>query len=653
MIPVIQTQKKQEQTIIFKGFPLGENTSVSDNLLLPQELAKCVDFKFKRGGRLETRDGVVKYSDTKIGIITDIASCSLTGTQYTIITDADYKVYYLSTLTPTAIGTAAGESFIIPYNDVAIICDGSYLKYCATTAAIKIAYDAGPGGYQYSNYIGLDQTTLTAARVAAKFTSAAFTGYTMPVTKITVKVREVGGTAAITGTIRLVSTDVAIATKVYTGHVPSSAADFIDITFASTDVTTEMLPATEYYASIEGSNFEVQCSTVDGAAGVAYTYAPSTWTADTAKSPIMRVHPGLPPKADFGYVSGNRLWIRDPDKLGWAKFGNLTHLDWSTPNGGGWVGVVDDNANSFEIGGFADLYGDLYVYGTENHPYLCKLTGDSPDQFSLPLLFQNAWATQKTLINVTNDLWNASATGVDNLSGVQEFGDLRTYSVSDPVKDKLDNWVSATAFAGYNAKDGQYWLYMPTYDYVLICHTKQPIRMETGEVRYPWSRYTLPATPSCFKQVGGRFLIGSTDGYVYELDPDEYEDLSTTQIEPEFKTSRVDLPFRYSNLTRIQIMGNSITGTSFDMDMYKDGNSSTSVNTWSDIAFPMSDVITIADLTMTCTAATSAISPSQSPLFIYLNIKAISFQIECSAIQIAGEPVFFDGLMIGFVQLEV
>jgi len=651
-------RKKPEGAIQLQGFPLGENTSVPPSQLTQKELASCIDCKIKQGGRLESREAIVKYTSAGIGSIVDMESVSLDGTNYELVSDGDNKIYYLnntggSTVTPVQIGTAAtaGTSYFISYNDVALICDGSYLKYCDDTTEIKMAYDAGTGGTMFDNYSGdFDgAVTITTAGAGCTFTTPNWdAGYTIPSTEVFFHgIQSTSGTASIDSVdIWDVSGSAAVATTGFTADIPTASEDFLDVGYTS--VIAELEPNKEYYALIKGENFDLSYTDVPSG-GKMIT---AGGTPDTTKNPIMRVHPGLPPKAVFGDVSGNRPWIKNPDEPGRAYFGNLTHLDWSTPNGGGYVGVVDENANSFEIGGIADLFGTPYFYGTEAHPYICKLTGSIPSEYSLPLLFQRTWTTQRTLVNANNDLWNMSATGVDNLNGVQEFGDLRTYTASDPIKDRLKYWDTDTAFAGYHARDGQYWLYMPEFNYINVCHTKYPIRMETGEVRYPWSRYTPPAIPTQFKEVGNNFLMGSSDGFVYKLDSTEYKDLATDHIHPSFKTARIEIPFRTVDLIRIQFIGASRAGSQFNLDIYKNGNSSKSVNTW-EVLFPMSDSLTVDELIMDIGDMLFSIDPEQTPLYFRINVNVRSFQIECSQIHIAGYPVFFDGVLVNYRGREI
>jgi len=124
VIEIKGRKKRQEGVAQFKGFPLGENTSVPSSMLDPRELAECIDFKIKPGGRLETRDGIRKYSDTEIGGIKDITAVTIDGTEYDFCSDDDNKIYYLpdntagTGVTPTQITTSGVENtpYIIAYN---------------------------------------------------------------------------------------------------------------------------------------------------------------------------------------------------------------------------------------------------------------------------------------------------------------------------------------------------------------------------------------------------------------------------------------------------------------------------------------------------------------------------------------------------------
>ena len=241
---------------------------------------------------------------------------------------------------------------------------------------------------------------------------------------------------------------------------------------------------------------------------------------------------------------------------------------------------------------------------------------------------------------------------MDPLTGVQEYGDLRTFTAADAIMDRFQYW-SSSAFAGYNAQDGQFWLYMPGYSYVSIAQTKQPISDTTGKIRYPWCRYTIPAVPSCFKQVGDKFFIGSTDGYIYQYDGGGYKDLGTNHIRPSFKTAYTIVTFTSVDLTGIQFMATSRTGGQFDIDIYKNGNETTTVQTYS-LALPMLETVTLEDIEDTPLEELEdvALSPEGVILHFDINVNCFSFQVEVSNILIVGQPIYIDGFVIRYRPVE-
>jgi len=349
----------------------------------------------------------------------------------------------------------------------------------------------------------------------------------------------------------------------------------------------------------------------------------------------MRINPGRPLKGSFGVVSDNRPFIAgDPDNLGYAHYGKLTHLEW------GYISAVDDNRNNFEIGALVDLYGDLWAYGTENQKYLATLVGDTEADWTLKRKFQQAWALPRTTSNTANDVFTGSGDGVDSLYGIQEYGDVRTFSESDRVQDKIqDNWVS-TAFSTYYPTDGQYWLYMPGYSKILICHTKHPEK--------PWTEYDPPITPTAFSKTGS-FYIGSDDGHLYKLS--DYKDLTTTQIYPQFRSAYVELPLD-GDLTRIQFVAQSLSGTEMDLDIYKNGSDEVSVNTYA-VSVAISGGLTVDELTMIVDDATFSLDPASVPKKIDLNIPCWSFQIGISNVSVSTNPVFFSGMFLNYSKVEI
>lgn len=512
-------QQAPRGVVQFQGFPHGLNTSVPSFQIQQTECAALINFKINRGGQLETRKPIVAYTSTAtIGnaAVKTFAQIPIGGTNYELIVDENHKLYYLNAGTPTLIGTLDGDAQLLAYNGVAIILDGGYIKFLDSVSEIHIAYDAGAGGttciFCFLNES--DDSTIalgdgTNSRIAQKFTTEDFgAGYTIPSIGSTFKLSKTG--AGYSGTdnvdimyrVRKVSDDSVVAEKVFIeapieDHVADTITEY-SVSLAPEDSTEELAPATAYYACLEYANGNISHyvnvhATNVTSGGMSYYYTGS-WVNSSTQNFLCKGGASPPPKGSFGTVSNARLFVAgDPDNPGYVWYSNLTHLDWSTPDGGGWVGAVDENKNNYDIGALVNLYGDLFVFGKEDQPYLCKLTGSSPSAYSLPVLFQRVWSTHRTALSVVNDVFSGSADGIDSLSGVQEYGDMRTFSASDPVYDRIrDYWNTATAFAGYYPRDGQYLLCMPDYHRLLVSHVKIPSAGPAGQsLRYPWCEYEL------------------------------------------------------------------------------------------------------------------------------------------------------------------
>lgn len=519
MLRVPPKRRKKYSSISMPGFRLGLNTVLEENLISNEEASELINFKLSEAGKtrggLVTRDPIVVETDFAVDsnaavVVYDRAPIS--GTDRIIMVDENGLVYYNDAGTPTQIGSLVLESGSVtatPFMGAMILFDGGYIKYLDGVTSVKLAYDSGTGtsGYQFDNSDGDNDTTITLGdgtniRVAYKFTSQAWTaGYKIPITTITVYLSKSGtpSATAITAKLRAVSDDSILASKELLADATTltGTAAATSVTFASTDITTEMSPSTAYYMTLEhaggspGNCVNVHCTTV-ASGGTGYHYI-AAWAADATKTPLMSLQPGMPPKADYGVVHNGRLWtFSESVKPGMSNFSNRSYKDFSTPDYAGYLGAVDDDENTFPIGGILSLYGELWFYGKQSQPYLAKLVGDTPDEYKINKIYQKAWTTQRTLIGTGNDGWSGSGDGVDTLSGVNEFGDVRTFSVSDPVGDRIrEYWDSDTAFAGYYPTDGQYVLCMPEYHRLMIGHTKQNTTDSNGNTRYPWSEYEL------------------------------------------------------------------------------------------------------------------------------------------------------------------
>jgi hypothetical protein len=659
----IPFQDVEREMMSFQRFPLGENTSVPAFQLDPKELAYCIDFKMNPGGRLESRPRFKAHTTVAAAAaIYDIVSANIGGTDYVIIS-AGTKIYYLNgSLVPTEIGTVAGPSKLIPYNNTCLICDGGYLKYIKSITEIDLAYDDGDyDGAIYNNATGYQDDSTTESvggveRVAAKFTTPNYgTGITMPPTRVAVVVQETT-TADITIKIRKVSDDSVVATKDYDRPISSSAPEEIEVTFDAGDITAELAASTDYYVSVEGDGFKVFQSTVVSG-GVLYTYDGSTWTNTATADPCITVWPGLPPKAEDGIIFNDSPFIKDPDEPGRLYFGNQTHLDWSTTNEAGWLGVLDEGKNSYPVGALGVLYDSLVIIGTEEHPFVAMLTGYDPSDYQITSMFQSLWSTPGLVQNTNNEFWCGSQDGVTTLSGVEEYGDLRTQPVSDSIKDAFENW-SSSAISGYYPYDGQYWLFFPDAPtYIHVCHVKQPIRDNDGIVRFPWVRYknVLPssAEPTKFCMVEGEFMIGASDGKIYTLSDSIIKDLTTTYVQPKFKTAYMETVFQEADIEQIQTLFACRTGLEFTLNVYVNRSRRTVYSAFTR-SYPLADDLTIAEVEdiPISDIADRAVIEGGSPAFFDVNIHCFAIQFECQDFKVIGTPIYVDGFVIKLRKLK-
>lgn len=503
--------------ITWAGWPHGLNTVLPASQITAKELASALNWRYGQNGQVITRPPVYRYTAAATIDAAPVVAAETVvvgGNTYTLEVDDQGRIYYLDVdREPVQItGTLENPPQIVAFGGFAVICDGGYLKYLDGTSAVKIAYDEGAGasGYQWQNLTATPAGSLplgngTTTRVAQKVTTQAWTaGYTIPTVRIEVSLSKTGAGYAgtdnlpVVAKLRKVSDDSVVATHnlTETAGELGAVAETIVAEFAAADLTAEMAPETAYYLSIEYGNGDasnyvnVHYSDAAAAAGKAYTYAGS-WTADTAKDLIAGLAPGRPPKADHACVWDNRLWSRDPDALGLVRFCQVGFFDWCTEGVAGRIYVGDEDENNFPVGALADIYDVLWVFGTEAHPYLAKISGNTTDGYQCKPVYHRPWTTARALISAVNDLWFANAQGVDALGGIQEFGDVRSWSYADAVSNRISRYWTADAIAGYFPPHGQYWLCLPGYHRILVAHTKNPSVSYDQRVRYPWSEYEI------------------------------------------------------------------------------------------------------------------------------------------------------------------
>jgi len=597
---------KRKSTVKILTYPMGLNTVSPDSMITANEFVTGLNLKLNDFGQLVTRQGLKKLSSVAMddaASIKHIARIPIGASTYTFVVDENYKIYKYTgaegSMNPgSELATLEGDATIEAFNGYGIILDGGYIKRTNGTT-VTLAYDDGEGttGYNYTNLCETCNTTTSlysgaTTRAGAKFTTQAWTaGYTIPLTYFDVWLSKEG---TLTGTVSAKLYDStgatvrATATTTYSNTDLTSNAMKMRFTF---DDAYGMSPSTAYIASIEyssddSSNYvKVHSNTV--AAGGDHYYYDGSWHAAATKDTVIGIKPGRPPKGAFGDVKSTRLHVAgDPDNPGRDWFSNLnTVLDWSTTcgilstntgyeeDGAGYVSSIDDNANSYPIGGQIAFMDDLYFFGQAQQPFLAKLTGKTPNEFTISPLYQQIYTDHKTLKGLPNDIWFTSGKSVHNMAGVQDYGDIRTFSPGDPIKDKVIDYFDSDAFAGYNPEDGQYLLQLSGYDNILVCHTANPIISQNGTKRYIWTEYKFKdLTPSAFAEFDGYFYVGCTDGHLYRLDSTIVED-SGTLPDVEYQSGIIEMPFGSINIKQEFLGIISSASATATLSFYKDGSS--------------------------------------------------------------------------------
>jgi hypothetical protein len=591
-------QPKQRKALAFLSSPRGINTLAPSRELGPNELVTCTNFKLIPGpaqkGQLTTilasRPGLKKVTTatTNDKSIKHAAYIPIAGTYKFLLVDSDHKLYSCTGSEPTldpgsSEKTLEGEATIVPFNDEAIILDGSYIKIWDGTS-VELAYDDGSGTRArlyhstcetLSDSKGRDLYSGATTRCGAKFTTPSWdAGYTIPLTRAKLWLSKTGSpTGTVSAKIYNADGSSLLATAETTLNPATqltTSAKVFEFTWAS-DATQDMAASTAYIIAVEysggdASNYVTVHGYTEASGGDQYYYDGS-WNNDATAGTAIDVYPSLPPKGKFGAVLGARLFVAgDPDYPGRLWFGNANSvLDWSTTDGGGYVSSVDYSSSAFPIGAIVSHFGQLLIFGKEEQPYLAVLQGANPSSYAIKPSWQQLWSTHKTALSLPNDVWFASGIGVQHLQGTESYGDLRSYPASDPVHDAVrDNW-DTDAIVGYHPKDGQYILKLSGRTNLLACHVGLPGR--------PWTEYALAnsVTPTCFLTAQNDLYLGGDDGNLYRFDESLHQD-DSNDLTFALKTGIAEHPFGTMHYKLFYTdVGRNVT--SYKLDFYTDGGS--------------------------------------------------------------------------------
>ena len=588
------------QPMTFWDKPMGMITNSKGQSVPPNYAVDITNLLINDNGFFQPRPGLkrvtthpagytIAFPDVFSAIKTDVY-CPVGSSYYRLIVDADHKLYKCTGTEPNldpgaAIAALAGPAMILPFSGFAVILDGSYIKYFDGTS-VKLAYDDGSDDKASQHdttcqaFDDASETKVYSGAITmagAAFTTQAWdAGYTIDLTRVSFWIKKTGSP---TGTIQVkiysddTGPDTLLATSTTEVDASVLTGNFYQQEFVFAEGALGLSPETKYYAVIDYSDGSAsKYITLAGSAALAgsgdsWAFI-AAWAADTAKNILCKVAPGKPPKAKFGDAKDTRLFVAgNPDNPGLLYYGNVNSLfDWSTFGSAGYVSAVDDNASSFPIGAIVAHYGDLYVWGKKEQPYLCKLTGSGPDDFSLPPLWQKTYTEHHNLLSLPNNVWIASPDGLNSLGGVAEYGDLRVAPYSEAVEDIFRAYWSEAAFIGYHPDNEQIMIKLSGYSKTLVCHTRQP--------KSPWCFYNFKdITPTCFSNFNGATYVGAADGHIYKLDRTLVKDNSAA-FDIVLESGWIEQPFGEAMLDNMYANVSSEI-SSYKMEIFVDGITAT------------------------------------------------------------------------------
>ena len=661
-------RRPRQTTIKYGPWDGGLLTELQPEQANRSQLVEAKNMILLGRGILRTRDGSTLVSSVS-GSTPDIKfarDVKVGATWYVLMSASDKKLYKDVAGTATAIATLEGESRFAGFMGLLFLFDGSYLKMWDGTN-LDIVYDNGTGStaYQYNNRTGKDDGSLalgnaTNIRVAQKVTTQAWdAGYTIPPTTVFARLSKTGtgGTGAIVMKIRLVSDDSVEATKTFLADVTTLSTTAVEYeeTFDSTDITDELSPSVAYYVTLEyaggdASNYVNVHYTTVASGGLAYHYI-AAWVADTTENLVLGLKPGRPPKASEGIVHNNRLRLLDPDNLSYVWYcaaGN--HLDWSTPNGGGYVAVVDDSSTSFPVGAIASFYERLWVFGTPRQPFLGQEAGEDPQDFAINITLQKVSAEAKSLLVTPNDILFLHPGGVDDVKTIQEFGDIRAETHTDNIRATIHTYFSSAAFAGYDPEWGTYLLKLASYDPIIAVHTRlktikyKGLKGATFSPCTTWE-FNVGASeePTCFGEGNGYMYIGTDAGKLYRMDSTLVDD-NSRDVTYQFKTHYHTGLFEEMAANKIGISSFSRLGGQFDFYFYRD-NSRTSFDNFT-VTVPWDTTVLPSELTMPVEEMLFLVNPDD-----YYDRENLAFvfrtlQIGVQDVTLNGKPFYFGPIHI-------
>ncbi|MEW5820329.1 MAG: hypothetical protein AB1782_09075 [Cyanobacteriota bacterium] len=231
---------------------------------------------------------------------------------------------------------------------------------------------------------------------------------------------------------------------------------------------------------------------------------------------------GIPPVGSkYIEIYQNRVFMAgetaNPTKLSYSALSDPE--DWTTVDDAGWMEVgLNDGQKIVGIKSFFDV---LVVFKERSIYILSGSSGDpaSNDYFVLePINASIGAVSNRSIVQVGNDLYFLSEKGVYTLSGVQSYGDLNVSNISFKIQsliDELHKGILSESFAINDYEEGRIWFFVAKgsaqennfiliYDYNLNAWTKRSgFSSKCGLIFKDHSASKV------------KIYTGSYDGYIY------------------------------------------------------------------------------------------------------------------------------------------
>ncbi len=616
----------KQTTHRFGPFGGGYVTARDASQCGPSESPDILNFTIIENGLIRTRDGVTLSCSGMDGKVTHVRDCIVGGTSYTIIAtedDGTYRLYKKVAAGVEQIGTDTfftGPIRVVSFNDVLMIFDGGNAKmWDGTTLALN--YDSGVSAakklaanfnsemisYPVVGYSPILLTTSNCNAIGVKFTTPVWeaSAKIKPTTFKTLLARKGNGYTGTEKPLYMVIRDTETRTEVYskvldipsilpteTSGIGTTKADYrtyenvmTDDDYsgegdAGLDQDTEYTICVEYGGTTDADHHPwVYCyvPTVNTAPtdGVIYNTLVNAWGPDKAAPAIDLAGQFPAPKLVDGVVHKFRLFGIEgeqgdhPSYLWYTGAGN--HLDWSSDNYGGYA----DTAKP--IGGIASFYDSLWVFGTLTSPNMMRLTGEDPASFKLDESIKGIGAHYESIVSLPQDIVFMHRNGIDTVSTMQEYGDVRAVTQSDQIKDIIQTYAANTAFAAYYPNAGTYLLKLAdgTDTRLYALHTRIKVAQSAGGIQVaispviPWE-LNLGTGVSITAMGGGgdTTYIGSSDGKLYRFDPTVLKDNSNA-VTYRAKSSRITTGFGVQTARAVTPSVFSAGGGSYDIRFYR------------------------------------------------------------------------------------